>query len=40
MFEIRRPEPKAALTWIAVWFIALIGLALPPPRPGLCRLPL
>ncbi len=30
MFELRRPEPKAALTWIAVWFIALIGLALVP----------
>lgn len=30
MVEIRRPEPKAALTWIAVWFIALIGLALVP----------
>ncbi len=30
MLEIRRPEPKAALTWMAVWFIALIGLALVP----------
>lgn len=30
MFELRRPEPKAALTWIAVLFIALIGLALVP----------
>ena len=30
MLEIRRPEPKAALTWTAVWFIALIGLALVP----------
>ncbi|MFP6749237.1 MAG: hypothetical protein VCD66_16760 [Alphaproteobacteria bacterium] len=30
MLKIRRPEPKAALTWMAVWFIALIGLALVP----------
>ena len=30
MLDIRRPEPKAALTWVAVWLIALIGLALVP----------
>lgn len=26
MLEIRRPEPKAALTWTAVWLVALIAL--------------
>ncbi len=30
MFEIKRPEPKAALTWVAVWLVALIALAMVP----------
>ena len=30
MLEIRRPEPKAALTWTAVWLVALIALAMMP----------
>ncbi len=30
MLDIRRPEPKAALIWMAVWLVALIGLALVP----------
>ena len=30
MFELRRPEPKAALTWMAVWLVALISLAMVP----------
>lgn len=30
MFEFRRPEPKAAFTWIAVWMAALIALAMVP----------
>ena len=29
MLELKRPEPKAALTWIAVWAIALTSLAIP-----------
>ncbi len=28
MLELKRPEPKAALTWIAVWAIALTALAM------------
>ncbi len=30
MFEMKRPEPRAALTWIAVWLAALIALAMVP----------
>jgi len=42
MLEFRRPEPKAALTWIAVWLIALIGLAIIPmdeARPEFAAMP-
>ena len=30
MLEKIRPEPKAALTWVAVWLVALIALAMVP----------
>ena len=30
MLETRRPDPNAALTWIAVWLFALVALALMP----------
>jgi hypothetical protein len=42
MLEIMRPEPKAALTWVAVWLIALIALALVPmdePNSGFAAMP-
>ena len=42
MFEIKRPEPKAALTWIAVWLVALIALAMVPmdeARPEFAAMP-
>ena len=42
MLEISRPEAKATLTWIAVWLIALIALALVPmdgPKTGVAGLP-
>ena len=34
MLEFRRPEPNAALTWTAVWLVALIALALMPMDGG------
>ncbi len=42
MLKIERPEPKAALTWVAVWLAALIALAMVPmvkPNSGFAARP-
>jgi hypothetical protein len=42
MFEFKRPEPKAALVWMAVWLVALIALAMVPldeARPDFAAMP-
>jgi len=42
MPKIMRPEPKAALTWVAVWLVALIALAMVPmdkPNSGFAARP-
>ncbi len=42
MLKIERPEPKAALTWVAVWLVALIALAMVPmdkPNSGVAAMP-
>jgi|TARA_B100002003_G_C13849820_1_gene416587 hypothetical protein len=42
MLEMIRPEAKAALTWVAVWLIALLALAMVPmdePKYGFAAMP-